>query len=206
MDACFKNLTRFFAFFVFSILVAILISLAYHSQLTLSKFGFEFLFVDEWDPVKEEFGALVPIYGTLVSSAIAMIIGIPVSFGIALFLTELSPNWLKRPLGTAIEMLAAIPSIIYGLWGIFVLVPFLRATARLPLYAPRTVSATLGRTIVSPANRHQFYTVTLHGTVALPAFKGSGDITSLSQADGYIEIPASEHTVEEGSAVEVTLF
>ena len=86
------------------------------------------------------------------------------------------------------------------------LVPFLRATARLPLYAPRTVSATLGRTIVSPANRHQFYTVTLHGTVALPAFKGSGDITSLSQADGYIEIPASEHTVDEGSAVEVTLF
>jgi len=123
MDACFKNLTRFFAFFVFSILAAILISLVYHSQLTLSKFGFEFLFVDEWDPVKEEFGALVPIYGTLVSSAIAMIIGIPVSFGIALFLTELSPNWLKRPLGTAIEMLAAIPSIIYGMWGLFVFAP-----------------------------------------------------------------------------------
>jgi phosphate transport system permease protein len=123
MDAFFKNLTRFFAFFVFSILAAILISLLYHSQLTLAKFGFHFLFVDEWDPVKEEFGALVPIYGTLVSSAIAMIIGIPVSFGIALFLTELSPNWLKRPLGTAIEMLAAIPSIIYGMWGLFVFAP-----------------------------------------------------------------------------------
>ena len=125
MDAFFKNLTRFFAFFVFSILAAILISLVYHSQLTLSKFGFEFLFVDEWDPVKEEFGALVPIYGTLVSSAIAMIIGVPVSFGIALFLTELSPNWLKRPLGTAIEMLAAIPSIIYGMWGLFIFAPFM---------------------------------------------------------------------------------
>jgi molybdenum cofactor synthesis domain-containing protein len=86
------------------------------------------------------------------------------------------------------------------------LVPFLRAKARLPLYAPRTVTATLGRRIVSQANRHQFYTVRLNGQVALPAFKGSGDITSLSQADGYIEIPASEHTVEEGSAVEVTLF
>lgn len=86
------------------------------------------------------------------------------------------------------------------------LVPFLRATARLPLYAPRTVTAALGRTIVSPTNRHQFYTVKLHGGVALPAFKGSGDITSLSQADGYIEIPASEHTVAEGTAVEVTLF
>jgi len=123
MDAIFKNLTRFFAFFVFSILAAILVSLLYHSQLTLAKFGFGFLFVDEWDPVREEFGALVPIYGTLVSSAIAMIIAIPVSFGIALFLTELSPNWLKRPLGTAIEMLAAIPSIIYGMWGLFVFAP-----------------------------------------------------------------------------------
>jgi molybdopterin molybdotransferase len=86
------------------------------------------------------------------------------------------------------------------------LVPFLRATARLPLYAPRTVTATLGRRIVSQAGRHQFYTVRLTDRVALPAFKGSGDITSLSQADGYIEIPASEHTVEEGTPVEVTLF
>jgi molybdenum cofactor synthesis domain-containing protein len=86
------------------------------------------------------------------------------------------------------------------------LVPFLRATARLPLYAPQTVMATLGRRIVSQAGRHQFYTVRLQGSVALPAFKGSGDITSLSQADGYIEIPASEHTVEEGTNVEVTLF
>jgi molybdenum cofactor synthesis domain-containing protein len=86
------------------------------------------------------------------------------------------------------------------------LVPFLRATARLPQHAPRTVMATLGRRIVSQAGRHQFYTVRLQGSVALPAFKGSGDITSLSQADGYIEIPASEHTVEEGTRVEVTLF
>jgi molybdenum cofactor synthesis domain-containing protein len=86
------------------------------------------------------------------------------------------------------------------------LVPYLRATARLPLYAPRTVSATLGRRIVSQAGRHQFYTVRLDGTTALPAFKGSGDITSLSQADGYIEIPASEHVVDEGTRVDVTLF
>ena len=153
MDACFKNLTRFFAFFVFSILVAILISLAYHSQLTLSKFGFEFLFVDEWDPVKEEFGALVPIYGTLVSSAIAMIIGIPVSFGIALFLTELSPNWLKRPLGTAIEMLAAIPSIIYGMWGLFVFAPLFaqyvqpalnKTFGALPIFGPLFKGPSMG--------------------------------------------------------------
>ena len=85
------------------------------------------------------------------------------------------------------------------------LVPFLRAIARLPPHAPRTVRAPLGRRIVS-ANRHQFYTVRLRDGVALPAFKGSGDITSLSQADGYIEIPADESTVEEGAYVTVTLF
>ena len=123
MDVFFRNLTRFFAFLVFSILAAILVSLVINSQLTLAKFGVGFLFDAEWDPVTQEFGALVPIYGTLVSSAIAMIISIPVSFGIALFLTELSPTWLKRPLGTAIEMLAAIPSIIYGIWGLFVFAP-----------------------------------------------------------------------------------
>jgi molybdenum cofactor synthesis domain-containing protein len=86
------------------------------------------------------------------------------------------------------------------------LVPFLRATARLPLYAPRTVRARLGKRIVSPAGRHQFYTVRLQHEVAFPAFKGSGDITSLSQADGYIEIPSDQSTIEEGMVVEVTLF
>ncbi len=86
------------------------------------------------------------------------------------------------------------------------LVPFLRATARLPLYAPRTVRAPLGRRIVSQAGRHQFYTVRLEDGKALPAFKGSGDITSLSKADGYIEIPADQSTVEEGTTVEVTVF
>ena len=86
------------------------------------------------------------------------------------------------------------------------LVPFLRGTAHLPIYAPRTVDATLGKRIASVANRHQFYTVRLDGTVALPAFKGSGDITSLSQADGYIEIPAGTDVIDEGTTVRVTLF
>ena len=85
-------------------------------------------------------------------------------------------------------------------------VPFLRATARLPLYRPHTVRAPLGTRIVSPAGRHQFYTVRLRDGRAYPAFKGSGEITSLSQADGYIEIPADQSTVEEGTVVEVTLF
>jgi phosphate transport system permease protein len=133
MDIFFKNLTRCAAFLVFSILITILISLFIHGEPAIRKFGFDFLVSTEWDPVKEKFGALVPIYGTLVTSAIAMLIGIPVSFGIALFLTELSPNWLKRPLGTAIELLAAIPSIIYGMWGLFVFAPLFSEYVQPPL-------------------------------------------------------------------------
>lgn len=123
-DAAFSGLTRVFAFLVFSLLAAILFSLLYGSQDTLSKYGLSFLWTNEWDPVQAEFGALVPIIGTLLTSVIALVIAIPVSFGIAIFLTELAPGWLKRPIGTAIEMLAAIPSIIYGMWGLFVFVPF----------------------------------------------------------------------------------
>jgi phosphate transport system permease protein len=89
----------------------------------LDKFGFGFFSSTEWNPVTEEFGAAVAIFGTLVTSIIALIIAVPVSFGIAIFITELAPLWLKRPIGTAIELLAAIPSIIYGMWGLFVFVP-----------------------------------------------------------------------------------
>jgi phosphate transport system permease protein len=127
LDPVFEWLTRAFAFLVFSILAAILVSLVIGSELTLRKYGLSFLWREDWDPVREEFGALVPIYGTLMTSLIAMAIGVPVSFGIALFLTELSPGWLKRPLGTAIELLAAIPSIIYGMWGLFVLAPLVQS-------------------------------------------------------------------------------
>ena len=123
MDVAFEGLTRFFAIVVFSLLAAILVSLLYGSQPSIDAYGLKFLWTSDWDPVQEKFGALVPIYGTLMTSLIAMAIGVPVSFGIALFLTELSPAWLKRPLGTAIELLAAIPSIIYGMWGLFVFAP-----------------------------------------------------------------------------------
>ena len=123
MDAAFRNLTRAAAFLVFSLLGAILVSLAIGAAPAIDRFGLDFLWSAEWDPVKEEFGALVPIVGTLVTSAIALAIAIPVSIGIAVFLTELSPVWLRRPLGTAIEMLAAIPSIIYGMWGLFIFAP-----------------------------------------------------------------------------------
>jgi len=123
MDALFRNLTRLFAFAVFSLLAAILVSLVVGSMPAIRKFGLGFLVSSQWDPVQENFGALIPIYGTVLTSGIALAIAIPVSFGISVFLTELSPVWLRRPLGTAIEMLAAIPSIIYGMWGLFVFAP-----------------------------------------------------------------------------------
>jgi phosphate transport system permease protein len=152
-DKAFEWLTRAFALLVFSILAAILISLVLGSMLSLQKYGFSFVWRSDWDPVQEEFGALVPIYGTLVTSLIAMLIGVPVSFGIALFLTELSPRWLRRPLGTAIELLAAIPSIIYGMWGLFVLAPLLQTYVQplliktlgyVPLVAPLFQGPPLG--------------------------------------------------------------
>ncbi|VCU71392.1 Phosphate transport system permease protein PstC [Pigmentiphaga humi] len=138
MDALFKNLTRFFAFAVLCLLAAILVSLIIGSQETLDKYGLSFLWSSEWDPVNNEYGALVPIVGTLITSAIALLIAVPVSFGIALFLTELAPAWLRRPLGTAIEMLAAIPSIIYGMWGLFVFAPLFKE------YVQPLLIATLG--------------------------------------------------------------
>jgi phosphate transport system permease protein len=125
-DSLFRRVTFAFAFVVFALLAAILLSLYLGSRPALARFGFwGFATSSEWNPVTQHFGALVAIYGTLVTSAIAMVIGIPVSFGIALFITELCPPWLKRPLSTAIELLAAIPSIIYGMWGLFVLSPLL---------------------------------------------------------------------------------
>ena len=138
-DAMFRHVTRLAAISVFSVLAAILLSLLVGSGQSLMKFGAAFIFNPEWDPVKEEFGALIPIIGTLATAAIAMLIAVPVSFGIALFLTELSPPWLKRPLGTAIELLAAIPSIIYGMWGLFVFAPLFME------YVQPLISGTLGK-------------------------------------------------------------
>src|SRR5215472_17217488 len=123
LDQIFRYATRGFAFLVLALLVGIIVLLILGSLPSIKAFGLRFLVTPHWNPVTEEFGALVPIVGTLVTSFIALLIGIPVSFGIALFLTELSPAWLRRPLGTAIELLAAIPSIIYGMWGLFVFAP-----------------------------------------------------------------------------------
>ena len=122
-DALFEKTTMFFALSVLGMLLAILIALSIAAVPAIEKFGFGFFVTDVWNPVTKNFGALAPIYGTLVTSAIALLIGVPVSFGIALFLTEMCPASLKRPLGTAVELLAAIPSIIYGMWGLFVFAP-----------------------------------------------------------------------------------
>jgi phosphate transport system permease protein len=123
LDILFRNLTRVSAFAVLALLTAIIASLVIGSMPAIKAFGFGFLISSEWDPVNEHFGALVPIIGTLTTAGIALVIAIPVSFGIALFLTELAPQWMRRPLGIAVELLAGIPSIIYGMWGLFVFAP-----------------------------------------------------------------------------------
>ena len=121
------------AWLTLGLLAGILASLVVGAWPAISKYGLGFLTSSVWDPVKDEYGGLVMIYGTLATSAIALLIAVPVSFGIALFLTELSPAWLKRPLGTAIELLAAVPSIVYGMWGLLVFSPVLATYVQQPL-------------------------------------------------------------------------
>jgi len=125
-DTAFRYLTRAAAIAVLVILSGIIVSLVYGSLPAMQKFGFSFLFDESWNPVTEQFGAIAPIYGTVVTSIIAMLVAVPVGLFIALFLTELCPMWLRRPVGIAIELLAGIPSIIYGIWGLFVFAPFLQ--------------------------------------------------------------------------------
>ena len=125
-DLAFRQLTRAAAITVLIILGGIIVSLIHGSWPALSTFGFNFLVQESWNPVTEKFGAVAPVYGTLVTSIIAMVIAVPVGLFIALFLTELCPMWLRRPIGIAIELLAGIPSIIYGIWGLFVFAPFLQ--------------------------------------------------------------------------------
>ena len=125
-DAAFFNFTRGAAILVLVILGGVIVALIQGSLPALREFGLSFLYEERWNPVTEKFGALAPIYGTLVTSLIAMAIAVPLGLLIALFLTELCPMWLRRPIGIAIELLAGIPSIIYGIWGLFVFAPFLQ--------------------------------------------------------------------------------
>jgi len=125
-DALFHGLTRAAAIAVLVLLTGVIVSLVIGSAPAFSAFGFSFFTTESWNPVTEKFGALAPIYGTLVTSFIAMAIALPLGLMIAFFLTELCPGWLRRPIGIAIELLAGIPSIIYGIWGLFVFAPFLQ--------------------------------------------------------------------------------
>jgi len=125
-DAIFRVLMFLVALLMVGIVVAMVIALSADSLLSIRQFGFAFLRSQQWDPVKGEFGALPFIYGTVASSLIALLISVPFSLGIAIFLVEQAPHYISRPVGFLVELLAAIPSVVYGLWGIFVLAPFLR--------------------------------------------------------------------------------
>jgi phosphate transport system permease protein len=138
-DIVFFNVTRLFALLTLLLMAGIIVALVVGAWPSLVKFGAHFLWSQEWNPPMEEFGALVQIYGTVVTSLIALVIAVPISFGIALFLTELSPPWLRRPLGIAIELLAAIPSIVYGMWGLLVFAPIFAK------YGQPFLSATFGK-------------------------------------------------------------
>jgi phosphate transport system permease protein len=127
-DAIFRILTRSAAITVLLILGGVICSLVVGSMPAIRAFGLDFITTEVWNPVTEKFGALAPVYGTIVTSFIAMLIAVPVGVMVAFFLTELCPMWLRRPIGIAIELLAGIPSIIYGIWGLFVFAPFLQTT------------------------------------------------------------------------------
>ena len=145
-DKAFFQITRAAAYFVLLLLGAIIVSLIIGGWPALKEFGFSFLVSQSWNPVTEKFGAIAPVYGTLVTSLIAMLIAVPVGLLIAVFLTELCPLWLRKPIGIAIEPLAGIPSIIYGIWGLFVFAPFLQQTvqpALIDAFGPIPVLSTL---------------------------------------------------------------
>jgi phosphate transport system permease protein len=125
-DTAFRNLTRLAVFAVLALLSGVILALVIGSVPAFKAFGFGFVTTEIWNPVTEKFGALAPIYGTLVTSFIALVIAVPVGLMIAFFLTELCPLWLRRPIAIAIELLAGIPSIIYGIWGLFVFAPFVQ--------------------------------------------------------------------------------
>ena len=132
-DTIFSVLAHSAAILTLVLLAAIIGSLIVGASPAIREYGLSFLWRSEWDPVKDQYGGLVMIYGTLATSFIALLIAVPVSFGIALFLTELSPKWLRRPLGVAIELLAAVPSIVYGMWGLLVFSPVLSEYVQQPM-------------------------------------------------------------------------
>ncbi|MDE2047048.1 MAG: phosphate ABC transporter permease PstC [Betaproteobacteria bacterium] len=149
-DQVFAWLARGAAVVTLLLLAGIIGSLVIGAMPAIRAYGLSFLWHSEWDPVQEKFGGLVMIYGTLATSTIALLIAVPVSFGIALFLTELSPRWLKRPLGIAVELLAAVPSIVYGMWGLLVFGPILAQYVQVPLQNTLGNLPILGQLVSGP--------------------------------------------------------
>ncbi len=149
-DRVFAALAHAAALGTLLLLAAILVSLVIGAAPAIREYGISFLWRRDWDPVQDRYGGLVMIYGTLVTSLIALLIAVPVSFGIAMFLTELSPAWLKRPLGIAIELLAAVPSIVYGMWGLLVFGPLLATWVQQPLQAAFNGVPLLGALVSGP--------------------------------------------------------
>jgi phosphate transport system permease protein len=129
-DRVFRLITAGFGLAIILVIAAMTLEMIRASSLSIARFGLGFVFSSEWDPVRGEFGALPFIYGTLVSSLLALLIAVPISLGVATYLAELAPAWIRRPFGFVVELLAAIPSVVYGLWGIFVLAPWLRDTVQ----------------------------------------------------------------------------
>ena len=168
-DRLFAALAHGAALLTLALLLGVLVSLVIGAWPSIRHYGLGFLTSTAWDPVQNDYGGLVMIYGTLMTSAIALLIAVPVSFGIALFLTELSPAWLKRPLGTAIELLAAVPSIVYGMWGLMVFGPILATWVQQPLQARRQLGV-MWRRIWEAPQTDQEATV-CGGTPACSALK-----------------------------------
>ncbi|HWZ28931.1 MAG TPA: phosphate ABC transporter permease subunit PstC [Gemmatimonadales bacterium] len=139
-DRVYKGLLTGLALTLPLLLVAIVTELAVSAWPSIHKFGFSFIWTSVWDPVNEVYGAAPMIFGTLVSSLLALVIAVPLSLGVAIFLTEFAPRWLRQPIGFLVELLAAIPSVVYGVWGIYVLIPVLRS------YAAPAIRAVLGWT------------------------------------------------------------
>ena len=138
LDKFFKNITLFFAIIVVALMLWMVVALILQSKLSIKKFGFSFITSTDWNPIQDKFGALPFIYGTIVSSIIAVLIATPISIGIGLFLTEISNKWMKTIIAFMVQILASIPSILYGLWGLYIFVPFMRD------YFQKPVSKVLG--------------------------------------------------------------
>jgi phosphate transport system permease protein len=149
-DRLFAAAAQSAAWITLALLFGIIVSLVIGAWPAIREFGLGFLVSTDWDPVEDKYGGLVMIYGTLMTSFIALLIAVPVSFGIALFLTELSPGWLRRPLGVAIELLAAVPSIVYGMWGLLVFGPILATYVQMPMQAAFGDVPVIGALLTGP--------------------------------------------------------